>query len=260
MKFSKRLRSLSTHIEEVLPEWEGMFLSYKDLKKQLKVVYPKEGETSRPNKRQRVDQETEGQAGDSSAVAPVDFETVLAAEEAPDVTDFETLLGKEIEKFNGFFMDKEEEYVIRLKVLKERVADANDSCEKLMKVGREIVDLHGEMVLLENYSAIQVLEEPFFNTDVLKQLMRECETLLRDNLKKAITENNEERPLKVPEELAEIEHVGNMYLNLTHSALQTLEEIRSGSSTVSVFSLPPLHRTDMDEAWKKSQVVEQAAK
>nr|GMD41019.1 SPX domain-containing protein 1-like [Ipomoea batatas]GMD44123.1 SPX domain-containing protein 1-like [Ipomoea batatas]GMD47547.1 SPX domain-containing protein 1-like [Ipomoea batatas] len=286
MKFSKRLRSLSTHIEEVLPEWEGMFLSYKDLKKQLKVVYPKEGETSRPNKRQRVDQETEGQAGDSSAVAPVDFETVLAAEEAPDVTDFETLLGKEIEKFNGFFMDKEEEYVIRLKVLKERVADANDSCEKLMKVGREIVDLHGEMVLLENYSALnytglvkilkkydkcsgallrlpfiqKVLEEPFFNTDVLKQLMRECETLLRDNLKKAITENNEERPLKVPEELAEIEHVGNMYLNLTHSALQTLEEIRSGSSTVSVFSLPPLHRTDMDEVWKKSQVVEQAAK
>ncbi|XP_019174011.1 PREDICTED: SPX domain-containing protein 1-like [Ipomoea nil] len=276
MKFSKRLRSLSSRIEEVLPEWEGMFLSYKDLKKQLKVVYPKEGETSRPNKRQRLDQETEGQGVDSSA----------GAEAPPDVTDFETLLGKEIEKFNGFFMDKEEEYVIRLKVLKERVADSNDSCEKLMKVGREIVDLHGEMVLLENYSALnytglvkilkkydkcsgallrlpfiqKVLEEPFFNTDVLKQLMRECETLLRDNLKKAITENNEERPLKVPEELAEIENVGNMYLNLTNSALQTLEEIRSGSSTVSAFSLPPLHRTDMDEAWKKSQVVEQAAK
>lgn len=105
----------------------------------------------------------------------------------------------------------------------------------------------------------KVLEEPFFNTDVLKQLVRECETLLRDNLKKAITEN-EERPLKVPEELAEIEHVGNMYLNLTNSALKTLEEIRSGSSTVSMFSLPPLHRSDMDEVWKKSQVVEQAAK
>lgn len=39
-------------------------------------------------------------------------------------------------------------------MLKERVADANDSVEKLMKVGREIVDLHGEMVLLENYSAL----------------------------------------------------------------------------------------------------------
>lgn len=277
MKFSKRLRSLSANIEEVLPEWEGMFLSYKDLKKQLKMIYPKEGENCRPNKRQRLDQKTDG--GDSPAAAPVE----------KDVTDFDALLGKEIEKFNGFFMDKEEEYVIRLKVLKERVADANDSNEKLMKVGREIVDLHGEMVLLENYSALnytglvkilkkydkcsgallrlpfiqKVLEEPFFNTDVLKQLVRECETLLRDNLKKEAktTENNEEKmPLKVPEELAEIENVGNMYLNLTNSALQTLEEIRSGSSTVSVFSLPPLQRNDMDEVWKKSQVVEQAAK
>lgn len=147
MKFSKRLRTLSTHIEKVLPEWEGMFLSYKDLKKQLKVVYPKEGENSRPNKRRRLDQETDG--GDSSAGAEeeekVAKETILVGESsrpdkqqgldqkteggdslageeevvAPvvkDVMDFEILLGKEIEKFNGFFMDKEEEYVIRLKV------------------------------------------------------------------------------------------------------------------------------------------------
>lgn len=29
-----------------------------------------------------------------------------------------------------------------------------DSNEELMKIGREIVDFHGEMILLENYSAL----------------------------------------------------------------------------------------------------------
>lgn len=38
--------------------------------------------------------------------------------------------------------------------LQDRVAEAKDSNEELMRVGREIVDFHGEMVLLENYSAL----------------------------------------------------------------------------------------------------------
>lgn len=38
--------------------------------------------------------------------------------------------------------------------LQDRVAEAKDSTEELMRVGREIVDFHGEMVLLENYSAL----------------------------------------------------------------------------------------------------------
>ena len=38
--------------------------------------------------------------------------------------------------------------------LQDRVAKAKDSNVELMSVGREIVDFHGEMVLLENYSAL----------------------------------------------------------------------------------------------------------
>lgn len=38
--------------------------------------------------------------------------------------------------------------------LQDRVDSAKDSNVDLMIVGREIVDLHGEMVLLENYSAL----------------------------------------------------------------------------------------------------------
>lgn len=38
--------------------------------------------------------------------------------------------------------------------LQDRVDMAKDSNVELMTVGREIVDFHGEMVLLENYSAL----------------------------------------------------------------------------------------------------------
>lgn len=39
-------------------------------------------------------------------------------------------------------------------MLKEEVAEAKDSEVELMKIGRKIVDFHGEMILLENYSAL----------------------------------------------------------------------------------------------------------
>lgn len=56
--------------------------------------------------------------------------------------------------------------------------------------------------------------------------------------------------LRVPEELAEIKCMENMYLKLTISALRTMKEIRSGSSTISMFSLPPMPETEFEEAGK----------
>lgn len=148
----------------------------------------------------------------------------------------------------------------------------------------------------------KVLEEPFFKTDVLNKLVKECETMLSSLFSqnepskapgdeesgggdtggsssgvedtKVVAETKEpsegidggsrvaEDPeelaaieklskapggegtdgVKDPEELSEIENKGNMYLKLTKSALRVLQEIRSGSSTVSMFSLPPLER------------------
>ena len=38
--------------------------------------------------------------------------------------------------------------------LQDRVKKAKELNEELMDKGREIVDLHGEIVLLENYSAL----------------------------------------------------------------------------------------------------------
>ena len=59
MKFGK---SLSNQIEETLPEWRDKFLSYKELKKRLKLIEPKKG-GDRPNKRQRLEVADGGDAG-----------------------------------------------------------------------------------------------------------------------------------------------------------------------------------------------------
>ncbi|XP_059292739.1 SPX domain-containing protein 1-like [Lycium barbarum] len=275
MKFWKILKA---HIEETLPEWQDKFLSYKDLKKELKLIYPqpKDGDNNRPKKRQRLD--------DDDGVTK-------------EVNDFVKLLEEEIDKFNSFFVEKEEDYIIQLKVLKERVAEMRKSNEEVIRVGRDVVDLHGEMVLLENYSALnytglvkilkkydklsgellrlpfiqKVLEEPFFETEVLNKLVKECDTLLSHLLYQTeplrvreATEGNAggsgERPVKVPEDLAEIKNMENMYFRLTCSALRVLQEIRSGSSTVSMFSLPPMKTNELDKVWKNTPVVEQVAK
>ncbi|KAG6497629.1 hypothetical protein ZIOFF_045533 [Zingiber officinale] len=64
---------------------------------------------------------------------------------------------------------------------------------------------------------------------------------------------------KVPE-LEEIEYMESLYMKTTVAALRALKEIRSGSSKMSVFSLPPLRNTGLDERCKNIPVVKQAAK
>jgi SPX domain protein involved in polyphosphate accumulation len=129
MKFGK---SLSNQIEQTLPEWQDKFLSYKELKKRLKLIGSKTAD--RPVKRLRLDE----------------FSVGISKEEI----NFIQLLEDELEKFNNFFVEKEEEYIIRLKEFRDRIAKAKDSMEKMIKIRKEIVDFHGEMVLLENYSAL----------------------------------------------------------------------------------------------------------
>ncbi|KAK3043724.1 hypothetical protein RJ639_001920 [Escallonia herrerae] len=272
MKFWKSLNNL---IEETLPGWQDKFLSYKDLKKQLKLIFPKDGVDSRPSKRPRFSGGGGGGGGGGGEGGAGEEEEVAVTKE---VIDFVKLLEAEIEKFNAFFVDKEEGYMIRLEVLRDRVAEINGSIEELLKVGREAVDFHGEMVLLENYSALNYTEG--FAGAILHQLVKECETVL-DRLfsmnersapsassngtegceTRTETENRGRlNKLIVPEELAEIENLESSYVKLTLSALRVLKEIRSGSSTISAFSLPPMHSNELQEVWKKAPAVEQEAK
>ncbi|XP_031252651.1 SPX domain-containing protein 1-like [Pistacia vera] len=290
MKFGK---SLSNQIDKTLPEWRDKFLSYKDLKKRLKLVEPNKG-GERPNKRPRFDESTV--AGDDNKTSDT-----MSREEI----NFISLLDDEMEKFNTFFVEKEEEYIIRLKELQDGVAKAKNSNEEMIKIRKEIVDFHGEMVLLENYSALnytglvkilkkydkrtgalirlpfiqRVLQQPFFTTDLLYKLVKQCEKMLDslfpinekpvskdapdgedgcDPTSSATTKDGD--ILSMPKELAEIEYIESLYMKSTISALRALKEIRSGSSTVSVFSLPPLQISGLDDTWKKVPVLEQEAK
>ncbi|XP_010417812.1 PREDICTED: SPX domain-containing protein 2-like isoform X4 [Camelina sativa] len=290
MKFGK---SLSNQIEETLPEWRDKFLSYKELKKKLKLMEPRSVDNRRPSKRSRSDSNSNSVDSDPTAG--------MTKEEL----DFISLLEDELEKFNSFFVEQEEEYIIRLKELKDQVAKAKNSNEEMINIKKEIVDFHGEMVLLMNYSALnytglakilkkydkrtgalirlpfiqKVLQEPFFTTDLLNTFVKECEAMLDHLFPSNKIRNLEEgEPTTsgtvqtatddsdllrgVPKELSEIEYMESLYMKSTVSALKVLKEIRSGSSTVSAFSLPPLQASGLeDDSWKKKVgVLEQVAK
>ncbi|KAK9060722.1 hypothetical protein SSX86_021428 [Deinandra increscens subsp. villosa] len=288
MKFGK---SLSNQMEETLPEWRDKFLSYKELKKQLKLIKSPaaddDDDCNRPAKRTRM------AAG--------------GGEMSKEEVDFLRLLEQEVEKFNSFFVEKEEEYIIKLKEFQDSVMKANDSNEEMMKIRKEIVDFHGEMVLLENYSALnytgivkilkkydkrtgallrlpfiqKVLQQPFFATDLLYKLVKACEAMLDRHFPltgpmppsheagsdagcggegpTTSAAGSSEAPLKA-KELAELEYMKSLYTKSTISALRALKEIRSKSSTVSVFSLPPLQVSGIEEPWNKPPLHEQLAK
>ncbi|KAI9125978.1 hypothetical protein K1719_003396 [Acacia pycnantha] len=281
MKFGK---SLNSQIEKTLPEWRDKFLSYKELKKKVKFLEPpKSAGEDRPSKRPRLD--------DEAATAGVS---------SPEEIHFRNLLERELEKFNTFFVEKEEECIIKLKELQDRVAKGKNSNEEMMKIRKEIVDFHGEMVLLENYSALnytglvkilkkydkrtgalirlpfirKVLQQPFFTTEMLYKLIKQCETMLDglfpvndtpeadDGCDPSTTSTSSKSVdgLLISKELAEIVNRESLYMKSTISALHVLQEIRSGSSTVNMFSLPPLQISGLGETWKKVTVLEQAAK
>ncbi|KAJ4883522.1 SPX domain-containing protein 1 [Raphanus sativus] len=255
MKFGK---SLSNQIEQTLPEWRDKFLSYKDLKKRLKLIASKSGD--RPAKRLRLDSSSGGE---------------MSKEEM----SFVQLLEDELEKFNNFFVEKEEEYIIRLKELRDRIIKAK---ENMMSIRKEIVDLHGEMVLLENYSALnytglvkilkkydkrtgdlmrlpyiqKVLRQPFYTTDLLYKLIKESEAMLD----RYFPDGTESSSSSANNAQAEHELVESLHMKSTIAALRVLQEIRSKSSTVSVFSLPPLQLNGVDDTWKKIPLMEQEAK
>ncbi|KAL8238483.1 hypothetical protein R6Q59_015050 [Mikania micrantha] len=122
MKFGKRLKQ---HVEETLPGWRDMYLNYKDLKKLVRLI--------------------------SSSL---EYEKSEA--------EFVCFLNSEIDKFNVFFMEQEEDFIIRHKELHQRIKRVNESEpssqkeyeEEMAKIRKDIVDFHGEMVLLVNYSNI----------------------------------------------------------------------------------------------------------
>ncbi|KAI7740610.1 hypothetical protein M8C21_019488 [Ambrosia artemisiifolia] len=232
MKFGKRLKQ---HVEETLPGWRDMYLNYKDLKKLVRLI--------------------------SSSL-----------EYGKSEAEFVYLLNNEIDKFNMFFMEQEEDFIIRHKELQQRIKRVNESEpssqeeyeEEMSRIRKDIVDFHGEMVLLVNYSNInytgmakilkkydkrtggllrlafiqKVLEQPFFTTELVSKLVKECETTIDELFPTAM--------VAVELKDATITMVGEGIFRNTVAALMTMKEIRNGSSTQSHFSLPALSLPDTE--------------
>lgn len=246
MKFGKRLKR---QIQESLPGWRDKFLSYKDLKKLVRLI-------------------------SSAPAASANGSSEYGKAEA----EFVYLLNSEIEKFNAFFMEEEEDFIIRHKELQQRIQRAIgtwgpngnqpsqiDYGKEMEKIRKDIVDFHGEMVLLMNYSNInytglakilkkydkrtggllrslfiqKVLQQPFFITDLISQLAKECES----SIDALFTVAEEERVWGGREA---IKVSGEGIFRNTVAALLTMQEIRRASSTYSHFSLPPLNLPDSD--------------
>ncbi|KAL3813397.1 hypothetical protein ACJIZ3_014665 [Penstemon smallii] len=174
MKFGKEFR---IHLEKTLPDWRDKYLCYKLLKKLLKNI-------------------------------PADN---------PQQEWFVGILNEEVEKFNDFYVDKEEDFIIRFQALKEiieRVKERGSNervftsetefSEEIMEIRKDFVSIHGEMVLLKNYSSLNfaglikilkkydkrtgelltlpftqlAFQQPFFTTEPLSRLVHECEANL----------------------------------------------------------------------------------
>ncbi|KAJ4835392.1 SPX domain-containing protein 4 [Turnera subulata] len=212
MKFGKEFK---THLEETLPEWRDKFLCYKPLKKLLKNL----PSTAADPDSLRLDPHHRSEAEAAALVELQDW--------------FVKILNEELEKFNDFYVDKEEDFVIRLqdlgcyfplvevliafKELKERIetlkekssqdgvlASDSEFSEEMMDIRKDLVAIHGEMVLLKNYSSLNfaglvkilkkydkrtggllrlpftqlALHQPFFTTEPLTRLVRDCEANL----------------------------------------------------------------------------------
>ncbi|XP_010508209.1 PREDICTED: SPX domain-containing protein 3-like [Camelina sativa] len=230
MKFGKRIKE---QIQESLPEWRDKFLRYKELKNLI-----------------------------SSAPAPAE-------------SIFVGLLNAEIDKFNAFFVEQEEDFIIHHKELQYRIQRLVEKCgdnEEMFRleigeIRKDIVNFHGEMVLLVNYSNInytglakilkkydkrrgggirspfiqKVLHQPFFKTDLVSRLVREWETTMDSVFPAKVAEEGYERSAAVTSAAA-----GEGIFRNTVAALLTMREMRRGSSTYSAFSLPPLNLSDSD--------------
>ncbi|XWS77254.1 hypothetical protein CRYUN_Cryun01aG0245500 [Craigia yunnanensis] len=199
--------------------------------------------------------------------------------------EFVYLLNNEIDKFNVFFMEQEEDFNIRHKELQQRIKRVIDTRgpngtrsseaeykDEMAKIRKAIVDFHGEMVLLENHSNInytgnvlssvglakilkkydkrtggllrlpliqKVLQQPFFTTDLVSKLIKECENTIDE-----VFPVEEEERTKERREAITI--AGKGIFRNTVAALLTMQEIRRGSSTYDHFSLPPLNLPDSD--------------
>ncbi|XP_021721424.1 SPX domain-containing protein 4-like [Chenopodium quinoa] len=302
MKFGKEFR---THLEETLPEWRDKFLCYKPLKKLLKrfpyTISSVNNNTNNNSNNNSINTQNRqlgvgNSEGGGSSGSRSTTERSMTLEEFQDW--FVRLLNDELDKLNDFYVEKEEDFVIRFQELKERIlrvrenrrdeipASESEFSEEMMDIRKEFVTIHGEMVLLKNYSSlnfaglVKILKkydkrtggllrlpftqlaahQPFFTTEPLTRLVRECEANLEllFPLEEEVTEStsaprdqNQADPAvsdatNMPFDASSLGEASQDIYRSTLSAIKTIQGLRT-SSTYNPLSFAVIFRDQNDE-------------
>ncbi|MED6148900.1 SPX domain-containing protein 4 [Stylosanthes scabra] len=266
MKFGKEFK---THLEDTIPEWRDKFLSYKPLKKLLKNLPP-------------------------SSSSDLQFPHPQPPPPPPLEAWFVRILNDELDKFNDFYVDKEEDFVIRFQELKERIqrlkekssqserytSDYEDEfSEEMMGIRKDLVTIHGEMVLLKNYSSLNfaglikilkkydkrtggvlrvpftqlVLRQPVFTTEPLTRLVHECEEnlerlfpLQEEVIQSNPVPENKSRPIEdnttndLPDASSTLGDETVYIYRSTLAAMKAIKGLQKESSTSNPFSFSSL--------------------
>jgi len=257
MKFGKVLKTWAEMPEN--SENSDLVLRFKELKKQLKLVKPADPDIE--GGEALVDAEVR----QSNAAEPLSAEAPSSntAEALPPLSSEERVflqtLNEDLEKFNDFFIDKEEDFIIRIRSLDDAHDALQDSTDpsKLQKIRRGYCDLHGSMILLLHWSLLNfiavikilkkhdkhsgvllrrpllanVLKQPFNSTqritDLIKQAEEKSIKLLEREGSGAGEETAEESSLQ-----RRIQHQEELSRQ-TKAALGVWEELQNGSTTPS---------------------------
>jgi len=125
MKFCKVLEDQ----DRDLPELQHLFLRYKALKKKINAIGAAASDAAANH----------GIAADGGDVGP---SSVASSGLSTEETEFVATLNEDLERFNSFFMEKEEEEVIKIQALADRLESAT-STEELSDVTQGLINLHG---------------------------------------------------------------------------------------------------------------------
>ncbi|GJQ14622.1 hypothetical protein GpartN1_g6413.t1 [Galdieria partita] len=232
MKFGKKLQDT---VEAANKDWRPYFIDYKGLKKLIsstleeylnneqssvgEEVFPLSGEQpTLPEKEDKTRSHQGGMETETTVFVTLKRKN-KSNEESKSVKklkvavrscliSFFTALKQELDKVNDFYLDKEEELIISHHLLKASVAECVSSPvltrNDWRSLKRQLIDLHGNAVMLESYATVnytgfrKILKKldkktgfnlrkkylevvwgtPFFSLSILQNIVKETEKCL----------------------------------------------------------------------------------
>lgn len=259
MKFGKLMQSRAEELSSCgLGEH---FLRYKALKKQLKQIQKSEPATDDKDIEHAFQSLEHASSTLETGTEPAYSQQQSVIEGlTPGELSFIETLKEDLQQFNEFFIEKEEECIIRTQALEEQLLKADKSDVALLgRLRSAFVDLHGEMVLLLHWSLLNyagvvkilkkhdkqsgvvlrapfletVLQQPFYSTDKITGLVKDVEQhlsafLLEEQEAERITDSETASPS------GKSRSVGEMgLLKRTQAALDMWREMGNKASTPS---------------------------